>query len=108
MKPGTARIVLTLILLAFVIAGVVVVNSYFGGSFWVGLLLIVLPFLLLAYVLPHLLPVRCPKCGARMRFKRGRLPAGKPDQPGESFGYVCTACPQKNLWEGASSDSSLD
>jgi hypothetical protein len=68
MKPTTARAVMIVITLSVVIVGVVVVNSRFHGSFVVGLLAIVVPFLILGFSLPRLLPVRCPRCGGKMRF----------------------------------------
>ena len=108
MKPATARVVMTSFTLVVLIAGVVVVNSFYHGSFVVGLFLIVLPVLLLAYILPRLLPVRCPKCGNRMRFKRVVIPIAKRPEPREFYGYECETCAQQYLWEGASSGSSLD
>jgi|SRR5262249_39840473 len=108
MKPVTAHVAMILITLAVVGSGVVVVNSFFGGSFVVGLLLIVLPFLLLAFLLPRVLPVKCPKCGARMRFRRVISPTGKPSEPRELYGYACESCPNDYFWEGASSGSSFD
>ena len=99
---------MTLIILTVVGAGVVVVNSFFGGSFAVGLALIVLPFLLLAYLLPRLLPVKCPRCGARMRFKRIVLPIARSSEPRELYGYTCVSCPHEDLREATSSGSSLD
>jgi len=99
---------MTLIILTVVGTGVVVVNSFFGGSFAVGLALIVLPLLLLAYLLPRLLPVKCPRCGARMRFKRVVLPISRSSQPRELYGYACVSCPHEDLREASSSGSSLD
>lgn len=74
MKPATAHVVMTVALLLFVIAGMFVVNSWYGGSFVAGQMIIGIPFLLLAHLIPHLLPVSCPGCGARMRFKRSQFP----------------------------------
>jgi hypothetical protein len=70
--------------------------------------MIVVPLLALAYLLPRLLPVKCPKCGARMQFTRLVIPVAKSAEPREFFGYVCNNCSEKQLWEGASSGSSLD
>src|SRR5438874_7684281 len=61
MKPIAARVLITLIILAFVIGASVFVNSRFHGSFAAGIILLVLPFLALSFSLPYLLPVRCPK-----------------------------------------------
>src|ERR1051325_75659 len=58
MKPGTARVAMTVMTVTVVIGGVVVVNSFFRGSFVVGLVLIVLPLFLVTSVLPRVLPVK--------------------------------------------------
>jgi hypothetical protein len=68
MKPIAARVLITVIVLAFVIVASVFVNSRFHGSFAAGIILLVLPFLALSFSLPYLLPVRCPKCSGKMRF----------------------------------------
>ena len=104
MKPITARVLMTLIVLAFVIGATVVVNSRFHGNFAVGIVLILGPFLALSFSLPYLLPVRCERCDGGMRFhflkRRGDSP--------QMFGYVCERCGGRHEWEGASSGNSLD
>ncbi len=107
MKPGTARGIMVVVLLFAAIAGVVTVNLFFGGSFLYGLLIIILPLLLLAFLLPRWLPVKCPKCGAGMRFQHIRPPVSGADEPEELYGYRCASCREKYLWEGASSGSTL-
>ena len=112
MKPATARVVITVTCLSFVIAGVCVVNSSFGGSFLAGLLIIVLPLLGLSYLFPHILPVRCQTCRVRMSFhfvaRGSRLPAAGAGKASELYGYVCESCQAQHLWEGVSSGSHLD
>ena len=98
---------MVLVCLLTVIAGVFIVNSFFSGSFLVGLLIIVLPLLLLAYLLPRLLPVKCSRCGARMRFKQVLVPTAS-DESREFYGYACPVCSSEHLWEGASPGGSLD
>jgi hypothetical protein len=44
---------MTLIVLAFVIGATVLVNSRFHGSFGVGIVLILVPFLALSFSLPY-------------------------------------------------------
>jgi hypothetical protein len=43
MEPVTARVLMTLIVLAFVIGATVLVNSRFHGNFAVGIVLILVP-----------------------------------------------------------------
>lgn len=93
---------MTIILSAVAIAGITLVNSRFDGSFVVGLLLIVVPVLLLAFVLPHLLPVRCSQCGRGMRFSSRRV------RDIDLYAYVCPGCSHRYEWEGSSSPASLD
>jgi len=107
MKPTTARAVMIVITLGVVIVGVVVVNSRFHGSFVVGLLAIVVPFLILGFSLPRLLPVRCPRCGGKMRFHFLRPASSRGSEPSR-YAYVCERCLERHEWEGASSGSSLD
>jgi hypothetical protein len=45
MKPVTARVLMTLIVLAFLIGATVLVNSRFHGNFGIGIVLILVPFL---------------------------------------------------------------
>src|SRR4029453_3649852 len=73
MSPTVARVVMTLAISAVVISAIILVNTRYHGSFLVGLFVIVLPFLVLSYVLPRLLPVRCPRCHARMRFRLSQI-----------------------------------
>ena len=95
---------MTLIMLAFVIGATVLVNSRFHGNFGVGIVLILVPFLALSFSLPYLLPVRCERCGGRMRFHfLKRLGASS-----QMFGYVCEQCGRRHEWEGASSGNSLE
>lgn len=98
---------MVVVVLFAAIAGVVTVNQFFGGSFLYGLLIIVLPVLLLGLLLPRVLPVKCPKCGAGMRFQHVRPSPSGPDQPEDLYGYTCASCREKYLWEGASSGSTL-
>jgi hypothetical protein len=107
MKPITARAVMTSITLVVVIAGTVFVNSVFHGSFVVGLVVIVLPFLILGFTLPYLLPVRCPPCGGKMRFHFVRPTSSKASEAAR-FAYVCLRCDERHEWEGASGGSSFD
>ena len=44
---------MTLVISAVVISAIILVNTHYHGSFLVGLLVIVLPFLVLSYVLPR-------------------------------------------------------
>jgi hypothetical protein len=104
MKPITARVFITPIVLAFVIGASVFVNSRFHGSFAAGIFVLVLPFRALSFSLPYLLLVRCPKCSGKMRF---HFLKQKTDSP-QMYAYVCERCTQRHEWEGASSGSSLD
>jgi DNA-directed RNA polymerase subunit RPC12/RpoP len=104
MKPITARVLMTLIVLGFVIGATVLVNSQFHGDFGVGIVVILVPFLALSFSLPYLLPVRCEHCGGRMKFHFLKRPGHSP----QMFGYVCERCGGRHEWEGASSGSSLD
>jgi DNA-directed RNA polymerase subunit RPC12/RpoP len=104
MKPIAARVLITLIVLAFVIGASVFVNSRFHGSFAAGIIVIVLPFLALSFSLPYLLPVRCPKCSGKMRFNFLKQ---KTDSR-QMYAYICERCIQRHEWEGASSGSALD
>jgi DNA-directed RNA polymerase subunit RPC12/RpoP len=104
MKPITARVLMTLIMFAFVIGATVLVNSRFHGNFGVGIVLILMPFLVLSFSLPNLLPVRCEHCGGRMRFHFLKRPGDSP----QMFGYVCERCGRRHEWEGASSGDSFD
>ena len=93
---------MTLVISAVVISAIISVNTRYHGSFLVGSLVIVLPFLVLSYVLPRLLPVRCPRCHARMRFRLSQI-----DDRRQLFAYVCDRCKTGHEWEGASSGSTL-
>ena len=53
MKPAMARGFIIVITLAFLILTTTYVNSRFHGSFLIGLLIIVLPFLAIPFGLPH-------------------------------------------------------
>ena len=103
MKPTAARVLITLIVLAFLISATTFVNSRFHGSFVGGIIIIVLPFLALSFSLPHLLPVRCPKCSGKMRFH-----FLKKVDVRQMYVYICERCAHRHDWEGASSGSSLD
>jgi hypothetical protein len=104
MTPGAAHLVMTLIISLVAIGGIVVVNSRYHGSFFIGLLLIVLPFLVLSFTLPYLLPVRCPRCRWKMTFRPGR----RIGERRELFASVCNHCGNRHEWEGASNGSTLD
>ena len=104
MKPIVARVLITVIVLAFVIGASVFVNSRFHGSFAAGIILLVLPFLALSFSLPYLLPVRCPKCSRKMRFCFLK----QTTDSRQMCAYVCERCAQRHEWEGGSSGSSLD
>lgn len=109
MKPTTARIIITATVFAVVILGVGIVNSSFHGSFVVGLFIIVLPFLVLSYSLPLVLPVKCMKCGGRMHFHfTPQRVEHENKAEKEMYGYVCERCSTAHLWESASSESTLD
>jgi hypothetical protein len=56
----------------------------------------------LSYVLPRVLPVLCPRCRARMRFRLSQI-----DDRRQLFAYVCDRCKTGHEWEGASSGSTL-
>ena len=102
MTPIAARTVMILIVGLVTISAIVLVNSRFHGSFLIGLLVIVLPLLILSYLLPRVLPVRCPNCGGKMQFRFRRL------EEKDFYSYVCSNCANHHEWEGASSGSSLD
>lgn len=93
---------MNLIIAAVAIAGIVYVNARLEGGFVAGVLIIVLPVLVLSFVLPRALPVRCPNCAGRMRFHFRRV--GEKDL----YSVVCERCADWHEWEGASSASSLD
>src|SRR5919199_5272983 len=107
MRPTTARIIITFTVLAAVALGVGIVNSTFHGSFIAGLFIIVLPFLVLSYLLPLAIPVRCRRCGGRMRFRFAprRIALGGEARRDEVYGYVCEGCAAAQLWEGDASGS---
>jgi len=104
MRVIAARVLITLIVLAFVIGVSVFVNSRFHGSFAAGIIVLVLPFLALSFSLSYLLPVRCPKCSGKMRF---HFLKQKTDSR-QMYDYVCERCTQRHEWEGGSSGTSLD
>ena len=58
MRPGFARVVMTLIVLAVAAVSTTFVNSRYHDSFLIGIALVVAPFLFLSFALPHLLPAR--------------------------------------------------
>ena len=89
MKPMTARGVMIVITLSVVIVGVVVVNSRFHGSFLSGVVIIVAPLLILSFLFPHLLPVRCSRCRGKMRF---HFPRPASDRGNETIA-VCLRVP---------------
>ena len=93
---------MTLAISAVVISAIILVNTRYHGSFLVGLFVIVLPFLVLSYVLLRVLPVCCPRCHARMRFRLSQI-----DDRRQLFAYVCDRCKTGHEWEGASSGSTL-
>jgi hypothetical protein len=93
---------MSLVINAVVIGAIILVNTRYHGGFFVGLLVIVLPFLVLSYVLPRVLPVLCPRCRARMRFRLSQI-----DDRRQLFAYVCDRCKTGHEWEGASSGSTL-
>lgn len=95
---------MTLIISAVAITGITIVNSRYGGDFLVGLVVIVVPFLALSFSLPYLLPVRCPRCGARMHFRFGKRGTDARDV----YWYACESCADRHEWEGASSAATLD
>jgi predicted RNA-binding Zn-ribbon protein involved in translation (DUF1610 family) len=103
MKPTSARALMITITLAYVISAVVIVNSYFSGSFIVGLLIIVLPFLVLSFSMPHVLLVRCPSCGEKMRFSFN--PSRHSSASSQFYAYRCDRCGYRHEWEGATSGS---
>ena len=95
---------MTLIISGVAITGIVFVNSRYDGSFFVGLLLIVLPLLGLSYSLPYVIPVHCPRCGGRMRFRF----ITKANEARQLYAYICDQCRHRHEWEGATSGSTLD
>jgi hypothetical protein len=103
-SPVAARVIMILIVSTVAITGIVVVNSRYHGSFLIGVVIILIPFLVLSYCLPYLLPVRCPRCGGRMRFRFVRKPLSEP----QCYAYVCERCEARHEWEGASSSATLD
>jgi DNA-directed RNA polymerase subunit RPC12/RpoP len=106
MRPGFARVVMTLIVLAVAAVSTTFVNSRYHGSFLIGIALVVAPFLFLSFALPHLLPVRCPKCRGKMRFRWRTHPSGSDDA--QHYAYICDDCGERHGWEGTSSGSALD
>jgi DNA-directed RNA polymerase subunit RPC12/RpoP len=104
MKPASARLLMILLISAVAIAGIAIVNSVHHGSLVVGLLLIVLPVLVLSFSLPHLLPVRCPRCNGKMRFRF----AYDSQQQRHFYSYACVHCANRHEWEGSSSTATLD
>ena len=110
MRPTTARIIVTFTVLAAAALGVGIVNSSFHGSFIAGLFIIVLPLLALSYLLPLAIPVRCRKCGGRMRFRFAprRTARGGEARRDEVYGYVCEGCAAARLWKDDASGSALE
>src|SRR6185503_2931233 len=88
MKPGMARALSVVIILATLAITTTVVNSEYHGDLIMGVLIIVLPFLTLSIFLPYVLPVKCPRCRGKMRFHF--RPAIKTEN-GEAprFAYIC-------------------
>jgi hypothetical protein len=103
MTPVTARVTMAVIVSAVAIGAIMLVNSRYHGSFWIGVLLIVVPVLALSFSLPHLLPVRCPKCGDRMRFRF----SNRTGEGSQVYSYVCGRCSHRHDWEGSDSGSFL-
>ena len=110
MRPTTARIIITCTVLTAVALGVGIVNSSFHGSFIAGLFIIVLPLLVLSYLLPLALPVKCRECGGRMRFRftPRRSARGGEARGREVYGYVCEGCGAAQPWGDDASGGTLE
>ena len=106
---------MTAVIFAVVVVGVFVANSApFDGRFLPGLLIVVAPFLLLAFLLPRVIPVRCPRCNGRMRFhwlgseRAAHIRQDQASQRRNLFAYTCDACGERHVWEGSDSGHGLD
>jgi hypothetical protein len=106
---------MTAMILVVVAVAVLVANSPpFNGRFLPGILIVVLPFLLLAFLLPKVIPVCCPNCNGRMRFRWLGTKRSDPTSKNQTerkpdlYAYVCDACGEQHAWEGSDSGHGLD
>jgi DNA-directed RNA polymerase subunit RPC12/RpoP len=105
MKPATARVLMIVLVSAAGISGVLVANGApFNGRFLPGLFIVVFPVLLLAFLLPKILPVRCEKCGGRMSM-RWLGPQSPARREPDLYAYICSKCGDRHVWEGPSDHS---
>jgi len=102
MHPRLAWTLVQLVMVIIGMSGIVVANSRFGGAFFWGLLVVVAPLVCAYFVLFRVVPVRCPRCKGRMRYRTIRRALGPgPQKAGTRtlHGFVCTSCSEEDLRE---------
>ena len=102
MHPRLAWIVVQLVMVVIGLSGVILANTLFGGAFFWGLLVVVAPLAGAYLILFRVVPVRCPRCKGRMRFRTFRRGTGPEPRKAETrvlHGFVCTRCSEEDLHE---------
>ena len=102
MHPKWAWILIQLVMLVICLSGIILVNSRFGGAFFWGLLVVVAPLVSAYFILFRVVPVRCPSCRGKMRYRTIRRALGPgPQKAGTRIlhGFVCTRCSEEDLRE---------
>jgi hypothetical protein len=102
MHPKLAWILVLLVMVVICLSGIILANSRFGGSFFWGLLVLVAPLACAYFILFRVVPVRCPRCKGKMRYRTFRRWIGPESQKAEIrilHGFVCTRCSEEDLHE---------
>jgi hypothetical protein len=102
MHPKLAWILVQLVMVVIGLSGIVLANSRFGGAFFWGLLVVVAPLACAYFILFRVVPVRCPSCKGKMRFRTIRRGIGPGSQKAETrllHGFVCARCSEEDLHE---------
>jgi len=102
MHPKLAWILVQLVMVVIGLSGIILANSRFGGTFFWGLLVVVAPLACAYFILFRVVPVRCPNCKGKMRFRTIRRGIGPESQKAETrllHGFVCARCSEEDLHE---------
>jgi hypothetical protein len=102
MHPKLAWILIQLVMVAIGLSGIILTSSRFGDAFFWGLLLVVAPLVCAYFILFRVVPVRCPRCKGKMRYRtirRGIGPELKKAETRLLHGFVCTRCSEEDLHE---------
>ena len=102
MHPKLAWILIQLVMVVIGLSGIILANSRFGGAFFWGLLVVVAPLVCAYFILFRVVPVRCPMCKGKMRYRTIRRGTGPESLKAETrilHGFVCTRCSEEDLHE---------